>query len=155
MALAAVAMMDNRKRPLEASGMANGPSDDSPAKRLQLNPPSIASQPERRSPSQNLILKSEGGDDDAEEENPAYKGLEVSMPPAHGSARWIHPGLTPPFICRQTYRKEAIFRQMRESKRDFIRADRKIKTLQQSLAEVEERTGAFNHFWDLVSSSSC
>lgn len=54
------------------------------------------------------------------------------------------------FLSFQAYRKEAIYRQMRQSRRELARADRKVQSLQQSLSEVEERTGAFNHFWDLL-----
>lgn len=75
MAIAAVAMMDNRKRPLEAASVATGASSNSSAKRIQLDPPpsSLDNHPSAQQ------VKVEGDNDEADEANPAYKGLEVRL----------------------------------------------------------------------------
>lgn len=90
-------------------------------------------------------VKAEAAED---ETNPAYKGLEVSG--VH-SLTWtaIARGLT--LNSDQAFRKEAIYRQMREAKRDLGRSESKIRRLEELIASFEEKAEGFNRFWDTVS----
>ncbi|CAO1617547.1 unnamed protein product [Sympodiomycopsis kandeliae] len=122
-------MMDNRKRPLDGISSPSS-ANDTPSKRLQVDSPKVNGAYES-SPSASRVKRDpsdandDDDDDDDEGQNPAYKGLDA-------------------------FRKEAIYRQMLESRRDLTRANRKINTLSKALADIEDRTGAFNHFWDLL-----
>lgn len=51
----------------------------------------------------------------------------------------------------QAYRKEAIYRHMREAKRDLQRSQEKTQKLKDAIEAVSERSAAFNHFYDTVS----
>lgn len=76
------------------------------------------------------VIKIEGPEGvDEDESIPAYKGLEA-------------------------FRKEAIFRLMRETKRDLNRSEVKVRQLQDVIDSMDERCAAFNRFWNTVSCST-
>ncbi|UZJ56597.1 hypothetical protein CBS101457_005917 [Exobasidium rhododendri] len=60
-----------------------------------------------------------------DESTPAYKGLEA-------------------------FRKEAIFRLMRETKRDLLRSEANVRKLQHAFDTMSERCAAFNQFWNTL-----
>lgn len=70
------------------------------------------------------IKKDQNGEDE-EDIIPAYKGLDA-------------------------FRKEAIFRKMRESQRDLARAKTKVRDLQALVDQTDEKCAALNTFWNTL-----
>ena len=69
-------MMDDRKRPMDGLSGPSSSAGGPPAKKLQLDP---AHQPTINGVHLNRDVKAEPEEDeDDDEQNPAYKGLEVS-----------------------------------------------------------------------------
>lgn len=67
--------------------------------------------------------RADGGED--EDISPAYKGLEA-------------------------FRKEAIFRKLREAQRDLVRSNAKVVDLQERMQVADERLVAMNEFWNTL-----
>ncbi|MCO5585213.1 hypothetical protein L7F22_039145 [Adiantum nelumboides] len=71
------------------------------------------------------IKNGQNGEEEEEDIIPAYKGLEA-------------------------FRKEAIFRKMRESQRELARAQTKVRQLQNQVDQTDEKCAALNTFWNTL-----
>jgi E3 ubiquitin-protein ligase BRE1 len=113
--------LEERKRPLEIESF-NSTSTTSKRPHLDHSTSSSFASNGKHNIKKELVEVAEEEDDSI----PAYKGLEA-------------------------FRKEAIFRLMRETKRDLARSDAKVKTLQDAVDSMNERCAAFDEFWNTVS----
>ena len=118
--MAATVEIEDRKRPLDFDHLTN-PANAAKRPHLDRSPSSFASI------GSNGVKKEAPVplEDDDEEAIPAYKGLEA-------------------------YRKEAIYRQMREAKRELQRSQSTTQRLRDAMESMNERCAAFNRFWDTL-----